>query len=203
MAYTSFKTLDQIKTTFKIGHKKQSLFLSVTNTLPGEWLKEGLKIAAKTPIRSEKSRSELIVMPVLLEICNKNNDSFTLFSGENLDADAKLGLKGECDFIISQSPDLIEIEAPIVQIVEAKKQDFDTGIPQCAAQMIGAKIFNEKRNKNIPIIYGCVTTGEEWLFMKLENNLIVVDNRKYNIANLPMILGVFQVIIDEFKPIID
>jgi glycerophosphoryl diester phosphodiesterase len=203
MAYTSFKTLAQIEKTFAIGHKVIVLFDKITPLQPSDWLKKTLIINMKTPLRSEKSRSEMVVAPVITEIRERNDNSFMIFSGENLDADAKQGLKGECDFIIINAQDVIEIEAPIVQIVEAKKQDFDIGIPQCAAQMIGAKIFNDKRNKNIPIIYGCVTTGKEWRFLRLEKDIIYIDNQSYYLENLPELLGVFQVIIDEFKPIID
>jgi glycerophosphoryl diester phosphodiesterase len=195
--------LAQIEKTFAIGHKVIVLFDKITPLQPSDWLKKTLIINMKTPLRSEKSRSEMVVAPVITEIRERNDNSFMIFSGENLDADAKQGLKGECDFIIINAQDVIEIEAPIVQIVEAKKQDFDIGIPQCAAQMIGAKIFNDKRNKNIPIIYGCVTTGKEWRFLRLEKDIIYIDNQSYYLENLPELLGVFQVIIDEFKPIID
>ena len=50
----------------------------------------------------------------------------------------------------------------MVQVVEAKKQDFDLGIPQCAAQLIGTDLFNKKRNVVLDKIYGCVTTGINW-----------------------------------------
>jgi len=64
--------------------------------------------------------------------------------------------------------------------------------------MVGAKIFNEQNNVTVDCIYGCVTTGNEWLFMKLTNEL-QIDSQKYYIKELPELLAVFQYIIDEFK----
>jgi hypothetical protein len=39
------------------------------------------------------------------------------------------------------------------------------GVPQCAAQLLGAKLYNEKKGVKLDKIYGCVTTGNEWLFL--------------------------------------
>lgn len=58
-----------------------------------------------------------------------------------------------------------------MQVVEAKKQDIDLGIPQCAVQMYASKKFNENKKTPVPYIYGCVTTGREWKFMRLNSLL--------------------------------
>jgi hypothetical protein len=203
MAYTSFKTLAQIEQKFGIKHETQPLFRDAQPYQVSEWLKQTLAINQTMPTKTEKAKSELIISPVLVELTQINYQKITLFSGEILNADASVGLNGECDFIISKNKKQLEINDPILQIIEAKRQDFELGTSQCAAQMIGAKIFNEKHKNDIPRIYGCVTTGTEWLFLKLDNNLITVDTKRYYLVNLPELLGVFQVIIDEFKPILD
>lgn len=38
--------------------------------------------------------------------------------------------------------------------------------------------------------YGCVTTGEDWQFLKLEQNIITFDNKRYYINEVEKILGV-------------
>jgi hypothetical protein len=107
-------------------------------------------------------------------------------------------LKGECDFILSKDTRSFEINYPIIQVVEAKKNDIEIGIPQCAAQMVGAKKYNEKRgNKEINTIYGCVTTGDDWIFMRLTDK-IEIDTQKYYLGDLEHLLGVFQHILNEF-----
>ena len=69
---------------------------------------------------------------------------------------------------------------------------MELGVPQCAAQMIGAKMYNEKKGTEIPIIYGCVTTGNEWLFMSLENDLIKINPRLFYLNEVENVLGIFQ-----------
>ncbi len=71
---------------------------------------------------------------------------------------------------------------------------MDWGIAQCAAQMLGAKLYNEMEGKNIPFIYGCATDGIEWQFMKLENDIYYVDNKIF--TDLREILGVWHYIIN-------
>lgn len=105
-------------------------------------------------------------------------------------------LNGECDFILTKDVGSISINYPIMQIVEAKKNDMDIGLPQCAAQLIGAKRFNEKKGVRLDKLYGCVTTGDQWLFLCLANNLITVSPTSYYLNQLGEILGAFQEIID-------
>lgn len=197
MAYSDYSLL-QIEEEFGIKNQIDDLFdTKIERVEPSEWLKDALQIAKELPLRSEKAKSELIVMPILIELRNKNNKYFTIYSGDNLNIDEKL--KGECDFILSKETKNFDINYPIIQVVEAKKNDIDIGIPQCAAQMLGAKKFNEKRgNKNMKIVYGCVTTGDTWIFMQLDE-IIKIDTQKYYLVNLPEILGIFQKILDNFK----
>ena len=175
--------------------------MTISNLLePSQNLKENLQLAAELPVRSEKAKSEAIVFPILVEVRNRNDKFFTIYSGDILNADESRGLKGECDFILAKDVHSFSINYPIIQIVEAKKNDIDLGVPQCAAQLLGAKIFNEKKGVNLEKIYGCVTTGDEWLFMKLENDLIV-DEQKYYLVEINKLLGIFQQIVDYYKKI--
>jgi hypothetical protein len=195
MAYSEF-TLFQIEQEFKIKNQISKLFESIQPIEPSSWLLDLLQIAKELPIKSEKAKSELIVMPILVELRNRNHKYFTIYSGDNLNVDDKL--KGECDFILSKDTRSFEINYPIIQVVEAKKNDIEIGIPQCAAQMVGAKKYNEKRgNKEINTIYGCVTTGDDWIFMRLTDK-IEIDTQKYYLGDLEHLLGVFQHILNEF-----
>lgn len=198
MPYSKF-TLDILKTKFGIDNQVGRLFQPMLALLPSETLKTMLAIAEELPVRSEKAKSEAIVFPVLVELRNRNDKYFTIYSGDNLSADAEQGLEGECDFILSRDTKSFNISYPILQIVEAKKNDLEVGVPQCAAQLIGAKIFNEKKGVHLSKIYGCVTTGNEWLFMFLENNTIRIDNKVYYLDNIGEILAIFQHIIDYYK----
>ena len=150
---------------------------------------------------SEKARSEFIVAPIMLELEKKNKDQFAIFSGERLDVDEDRGLKGECDFILSKGPVSSIIQAPIFSLVEAKKNDIKEGLGQCVAQMVGAQLFNQREGNNIKVIYGSVTTGEDWQFLKLKDKIIIMDLKRYYLSELQKVIWIFQHIIDTFKEI--
>lgn len=199
MAYSDF-TLSDLETKFGIQHKKQRIDFPSNLIEPSEKLMGDLKENVDMPIKSEKARSEWIVVPILRELRRLNDNFFTIYSGENLTADKEKGLIGECDFILSKDIKSYEISFPIFQIVEAKKNDLDEGIKQCASQLLGARIFNEKKGINSQKIYGCTTTGDDWIFLELNENNLTIDNRKYYLVEIKELLGVFQYIINTFKP---
>jgi hypothetical protein len=43
-------------------------------------------------------------------------------------------------------------------------------------------------------LYGAVTTGTEWQFMKLEGQTVIFDTHRYYIANMDELLGALSVI---------
>jgi len=198
MAYSDF-TLDEIENKFGIIIRFDYLQFDIDEMEPSDSLKKDLKIAKDLPVVSEKAKSEWIVVPILRELLERNDNFFTIYSGDNLNADSEQGLKGKCDFILTKNVGTVSINYPIIQIVEAKKNDIELGIAQCAAQIIGAKVYNQKKGTEIKKIYGCVTNGDNWLFMKLEGDTIYADKNKYGLLNLPQLLGVFQNIIDYYK----
>lgn len=200
MAYSKF-TLDLIEQRFGIQNHVEKLFENIQKVEPSEWLKNSLQIAQELPVKSEKAKSETIVFPILVELRNRNNKFFTIHSGDTLNADENQGLEGECDFILAKDSGTFNINLPIFQLLEAKKNDTEIGVPQCAAQMIGVKVFNQNKGIKLDKIYGCVTTGKEWLFMRLEDK-IYIDKKTYYLDNIEELLGVFQQIIDYYKPII-
>ncbi len=200
MAYSDF-SLEDLESKFGLKNLTAKLFQNIEPLEPSDNLKADLELAAELPLRSEKAKSEAIVFPILVEMRNRNDKFFTIYSGDMLNADESQGLKGECDFILAKDVHSFSINYPIIQIVEAKKNDIDLGVPQCAAQLLGAKIFNEKKGVHLEKIYGCVTTGNEWLFMKLEEN-IIVDDQKYYLVEINKLLGIFQQIIDFYKTVI-
>lgn len=198
MAYSDF-TLSDLESKFGMQHQKSRIDFPSLLIEPSQKLIEDLEESANMPIKSEKARSEWIVVPILRELRRINDNFFTIYSGENLTADKEKGLIGECDFILSKDTKSYEISFPIFQIVEAKKNDLDEGIKQCASQLLGAKIFNEKKGIRTPKIYGCTTTGDDWIFLELNENHLTIDNRKYYLVEIKELLGVFQYIIDGFK----
>ena len=198
MAYSDF-SLDDLESKFGVTNCQKRLFPKVKSMPLSRRLKEELVEAKELLIRSEKAKSELIVVPILKEFRRKNNKFFTIFSGENFLGDDTLGLRGECDFILAYDTGSYDLQFPIFQIVQAKKNDIEIGVPQCAAQLIGAQKFNARKGIEIDVLYGCVTTADSWVFLKLENQVLWADTKTYYFDKIGEVLGVFQIIIDEYK----
>ena len=79
---------------------------------------------------------------------------------------------------------------PVIAIVEAKNDNPMNGIGQCVAEMVAARLFNEREENNISTIYGGITTGSVWKFLKLEGQTVYIDLDEYHINDIGKILGV-------------
>lgn len=165
---------------------------------PSDLLLQLFDINLKLPLFTEKAKSELIITPILNEIWVKNQTRFTIYSGYNFEVDKKRGLNGFCDYLLAKLPLSVFINTPVFAVVEAKnEQDLPHAVPQCVAEMYAAHLFNEARHKEIPIIYGAITSGFEWVFLKLEQNVAMLDPKRYFLNELPTLLGAIQTIIDK------
>jgi hypothetical protein len=204
MAYSNFTKSDLTKK-FGVKIKDATLFnIEIIKPIaPSSWLIETLTRLQNIGFATEKERSERLVTPVLAELHALNECSFKIYSGQIMNADDNSGLNGECDFLLAYGDVSDILETPIFSITEAKKQDIGLGIIQCSAQLIGARIFNEKEGFDSPLLFGCSTTGVEWRFVRYENNTILWDKIIYTLRNLPELLGILQHIIDETKFYLD
>ena len=199
MAYSNF-SFKAIKKQYNLQEETTSLFPNVRLVEPSAWLIETLqRNRSGLGLISEKARSEALVAPILIELHQNNIEHLSIFSGANLEADVSNGLNGECDFILSRTPHLITVGSPIFCMVEAKKEDIYGALGQCTAQMVGARIFNQQDEQRIDDIYGCITIGTEWQFLKLSEHKILIDTSTYFIDNLPKLLGVLQTVVDAYN----
>jgi len=189
------KSLSMVKNSYKLKVKKDKLFFDIKSIEISDWLKESLKRANHSILFSEKAKSEAIIMPILLELQERNLDCLKVFSGVRLDIDESQNLNGECDFILAKDGIVDIIEKPLISIIEAKKGDIDLGLAQCSAQMVGAREYNKQEQIKIAI-YGVVTNSKEWQFMKLDNDLLIIDSDTYHLKEIEKLLGVFQSIIN-------
>jgi hypothetical protein len=192
MAYSEFK-LKEILQEFELTlHENLDLFADVLAVQYSENLEISLRENASlaVDINTEKARSEMIIAPILLEVRRLVNYQVGLFSGSEFNVAPEKGLNGTCDFLISLSPERLFIKAPIIILVEAKKEDLKAGLGQCVAEMFAAQLFNEREGNNIPAIYGVVTSGTNWRFLKLEAKTVYVDTVEYYLNNVAKILGI-------------
>lgn len=75
-------------------------------------------------------------------------------------------------------------------LVEAKNQNINSGLGQCGAEMVAAQIYNNTNNQSIKSIYGCVTTGSIWRFMRLENQTLYIDKVEILLEPVERLLGI-------------
>lgn len=192
MAYSDFN-LAKARDAFGLTLQEEpDLFTSVSPIAPSDILTTVLAdyIPLATAIATEKARSEFLIAPILAEVRRQLDYRISLFSGSEFSVDPAQGLQGFCDYIISASQEQLLITAPVMMIVEAKREDIIGGLGQCIAAMMAAQILNQQEGNSVSRIYGAVTTGTNWKFLILEGNTVSVDQVEYFINQLDKILGI-------------
>ena len=192
MAYSSF-TLDKVIETFELDIvDSEELFADVEPVAPRAHFTTDLerKVWLATAINTEKAKSELIVAGMLFELQEHLDWRISVFSGIDFNIDADAGLVGICDFLVSLSPVQHVVQAPVITLVEAKKDDMTLGIGQCTAEMLAAQRFNAEKGNDIPTVYGVSTTGLTWKCLKLTENRLYIDAANYTIRECDKILGI-------------
>jgi len=191
MAYSDF-TLRKVKQSFGLTAVEGGRFLPEVEPIAPSPILAGLledTVPWAIAVGTEKAKSELIIAPALLEVKRLLNHQISVFSGTDFTVDIAAGLNGVCDFLISRSPEQLEIEAPAVVLVEAKRDNINSGLGQCIAEMVAAQRFNEANNNPIPTIYGSVTSGTAWRFLKLEGQIVTIELRDYPFPPVETILS--------------
>jgi hypothetical protein len=115
----------------------------------------------------------------------------SLFSGIDFNVDPAQGLNGTCDFVLASSPVQLFLRAPAIMVVEAKNDNVKLGLGQCTAEMVAARVFNQRDHAWPRLIHGAVTTGSLWKFLRLDGGTIFIDRAEYYVDQLDKILGIF------------
>ena len=98
---------------------------------------------------SEAARREMLIAPILVELCE-------LIDGRlDIEYPIKVSnwLKGSIDYRV--------VTANTITVVEAKQADLTHGFVQLAAELIA---LDQWIDQELPLLYGAVTTGEDWRF---------------------------------------
>jgi hypothetical protein len=158
------------------------------------FLRDGTALALANS--TEKAKSAFIIAPVLLELRRSLGSKFALFPGVEWDFDASLGLDGYRDFILGRGPSQHILQAPYIAIAQAKNDLIRTGLGQCIAAMVAARMSNERSGlPNVPI-HGAVSTGAAWKFLRLRGDVVAMDVPEYFIDNLPKIMGIPREVVE-------
>ena len=171
----------------------QSLLSGAPPVPPSDVLQKNLRRARRSRLINERARAYRLIDPVISELEDLRAGKISSLPEMPMAAPGVEGLCGTPDFIISGSTTHKFI--PIISIVEAKKDDIDVGMPQCAAELYASYLLNGERPERL---YGCVTTGRDWQFLCLHgpSKQVQADLTMYYIVELPKLLGVFCHIVD-------
>ncbi len=201
MAYSKFtleKALDSLGLELR---SIDNLFPEVKPVVVSEpiatLLKRFLPIALG--VATEKARSEFLVAPLLSEVRQQRAGEISIFSGITFDVDPARGLAGACDFLLALSPEQNLLQAPLFAAVESKSENLRPGLGQCLAEMVAIQVFNERAEKPRKIIWGAVTSGLAWRFLKLEGNQILLENQERALGDGSEILGILLFIASNEK----
>ncbi len=188
MAYTDF-TLDSVESDLGIGQRPGPIFAALPDVEPPPRLSSHLTRGMELALVSEKARSKFIVAPTLLAVRELSGGRVSILSGPRLDVDPLRRLSGECDFLLSLTEPLPRIRPPLLTVLEAKRNDIEAGLGECAAQMVAAQIFNERAGLAGRAVQGCVTTGAEWQFLRLDAQDLVIDPSRPYINRVGSVLA--------------
>jgi hypothetical protein len=192
MAFSDFD-LRTVVDTFGLREERNTdLFARVTPLEPSDnlraWLDDfaPLALAANT----ELARSVYIIGPVLAEAQRRSTGPVHVFPGMALDVDKARGLNGFCDYLIARSEEIYYLRSPLAAVVEAKREDIIGGLGQCAAAMVGIRVFNEREAAPFRWLYGAVSSGSIWRFLRLEGDVLTIDRPEYHLREIATLLGI-------------
>lgn len=192
MFYSDFTLQTVVKELHVVLNERTNLFAHTPESLISEHLAITLKdnVPLALAINTEKSRSELIIAAILVELRKRPDYHIGLFSGVEFNVEPQRGLNGICDFLITRSPEQLFIRAPAIVIVEAKNENIKGGLGQCITTMVAARVFNIQEDQPGAMVYGAVTSGSVWKFLQLVDQTVFIDVEEYHITNVAKILGI-------------
>jgi hypothetical protein len=196
MSFRDF-TFPQVCTDLGLDFDEARLFSHVAPVAIDSTTKQSLELgrSISSRIGNEKARSEFVIAPFLLNLHILSGRSFGLFSGTELNVDAKRGLDGECDFLLSREPLMYMLKAPLVAVATAKNDNVNNGFAQCIATMKAIELFNLSKDTPAETIYGVSTTGVAWKFFELQNDNLTLDSDNYDFSDLDKVAGIILQIV--------
>ncbi len=197
MAYSDF-TLETLRRDCNVDHERVSFLAKPFREMaPSVQLAQLLTDNNQLPLLTEKSKSEFLISPILNELYRLNQPRFTIYSGFSFDVNSLLF--GYCDYLLGAKPKSLVVDAPIFCVVEAKNRGLEEGLGQCGAEMYAAWLFNQKSEKHVSVIFGTVTNGYDWIFLRYQGDKLQIDLHRFTLNDLPQLLGTLQTVVDSYQ----
>ena len=198
MAFTEFKNLGQVLRQYDIGAQKKNFIEFTTQKTTPARLADDIEFALKYVDydASEIAICESLIYPILVQVWKNFLDTLALHSHRTWQVDG--ALTGIPDYLISpiSKYGTTVIDTPVLVAIEAKKDNFEEGWGQCAAEMVAAQLAN----KNSALtVYGIVSNGEQWEFATLQNALFTQNIAAYSIFDLDKLYSALHFVLEDCK----
>lgn len=191
MAFSDYKSISQVQKRYGIKYREENFICVHEDIEPSASFIEDLEFNNEhiDIYTSEASRSEAIIFPMLREVYKNYCRNFSLWIQKSVNYDDDL--TGTPDYIIASKSELGKtvLECPLVIIVEAKKNDFEQGWGQCAAELIAAQKINNDADFTV---YGIVTDGKLWEFGKLVKTVFIKNKENYTTYSIAKLFSVLN-----------
>ena len=141
---------------------------------------DGRLVQSVTPLRLPGLASGAVLVRTTLAAAGRGTVTVTVRSltdGRTASATATV-----------QSP--VVVAPPVLVAFEAKNESIVGGLGQCVVAMVGTQRFNTRLGAPADPIYGCVTTGTAWRFLRLSATTVTLGLREYTIAEVDTLLGI-------------
>lgn len=192
MAYSEFNLEGVVETFALTLDTSRDLFADVppvaATSSVAEQIRQNMPLALS--MNTEKARSEFLIAPVIGEVWRLAEYRVACYSGAAFTVDEAAGLSGVADYLMTRGPQVPVVSAPVVVVVEGKKENISGGYGQCAAELVAAVRLNRRQKTGVETVVGAVTIGDNWRFLRLSGPELAIDRVEYMIADLPKILGI-------------
>lgn len=201
MSFSDYKSVEQLIDDYPLALRSGSFLPNVRLALPSHFV-AALEFALRreSPGESEHFYTENFVYPLLFQAWNAR-PKVHLWSHRAIVADNRL--QGTPDYLVSAFPTKAVrklVQAPLLAVIEAKRQDFEEGWGQCLAAMLASQKLNEKRPV---VVYGAVSTGTLWQFGKLEGETFSREPSGFAISDPERVFGLIDHVFGECERQID
>lgn len=193
MAFSDYKSLEQVQQEFKIRYQEEDFVPQLWVKLPAFFCEEfDFNLTVMDAFSSEAARCELVIFPVIREVYKRYADKAALWVQKPFSADGMLN--GTPDYMLSRKSNLGKtiLETPLVLVVEAKRNDFEQGWGQCLAELVAADRLNTQSRP----VYGIVTDGKLWEFGRLHHQVFTKNSASYTITDLEKLFCVLNGLFD-------
>jgi len=170
--------IEDILADFDCGFERALLTLPTTNQAVlnlnevHQQILDGIQYVS---ITSEQARREFLIAPIIRQICRQTHKRVRV----EYPVTVNNWLKGTLDYYFQ---DLL--------VIEAKRDNLDNGFTQLAVELIA---LDQWINSDNPILYGAVTTGNDWRFGEFhrQQRQIIQDIKLYRVPEeLELLMGI-------------